>query len=160
MKKAFRIIGIVLAVLIAIPCILIGYSYITRGVIPSYTREELGIYMPYFFADDYQINESPTDRSAYYCFELSESETEKVKADIENNSAWQRFTGDTEDILSLNPCFGPYLENAGVDFNNCYVALYDFSNDCFVYDTQGLINCGCAIYDEENGKLYYLEMIW
>ena len=149
-----------MAVLIAIPCILMGYSYITRGIIPSYTREQLGIYIPYFYADDFEINESPTDRSSYYCFELNESETEKLLADIENNSAWFRYAGDTEDILSLNPCFGPFLQNVDVDLNNCYVALYNFSDECFVYDTEGLINCGCVIYDDENDKLYYLEMIW
>ena len=160
MKKTSRIIGVIIAVLIAIPCILIGYSYITRGIIPSYTREELGIYMPYFYADDYEINESPTDRSAYYCFELNESETEKLLADIANNSAWFRFTGDSEDIWGLNPVFGPWMEGKNLDLNCCYVALFDFSNDSFVYDPDGLMNCGCAIFDEANKTFYYLEMIW
>ncbi len=160
MKKAFRIIGIILAVLIAVPCILIGYSYATRGIIPSYTREELGIYMPYFYADDYEINESFTDSSAYYCFELNESETEKIKADIGNNSAWFKFTGNSEEISSLNPVFGPWIEDYSIDINDCYVAFYDFSDDCFVYDTDGLVNCGCAIYDEDSERFYYLEMIW
>lgn len=160
MKKTLRIVGIILAVLIVIPMIPVGYSLVTRGCIPSHTRKELGIYMPYFYADDYEINESFTDSSAYYSFELNESETEKLLSDIENNSAWFVFTGDTEDILSLNPCFGPFMEGLDFDFNNCYVAFYDFSDDCFVYDTDGLVNCGCAIYDEDSERFYYLEMIW
>lgn len=160
MKKALRIFGIIMAVVIAIPCILIGYSYATRGIIPAYTREELGIYMPYFYADDYEINSSPTDSSSYYCFELNESEINKIREDIKNNSAWFRYAGDSDDIFSLNPAFGPFMKGQDVNFDNCYVALFDFSDDCFVYDTEGLVNCGCAIYDKENEKLYYLEMIW
>lgn len=160
MKKTIRIIGVIIAVLIAIPCILIGYSYITRGIIPSYTREELGIYMPYFYADDFEVNNNFTDSDAYYRFELTDSETEKLYADVENNSAWFRFTGDSEDIWGLNPVFGPWMEGKNLDLNCCYVALFDFSNDSFVYDPDGLMNCGCAIFDEANKTFYYLEMIW
>ena len=161
MKKALRIIGIIMAVLIAIPVILMGYSYVTRGIIPSYTRDELGIYMPYFYADDYVINSSPTDSSSYYCFELNESETEKIKADIENNSAWHSFTGDKIEFAEFFPSFKE--EIIGVDINNCYAAIYLFSSDKFVEEKDvpdRAVNIGCAVFDETNGKYYYYEMIW
>ena len=78
--------------------------------------------MPYFYADDYEINESFTDSCAYYCFELNESETEKIKADIENNSAWLKFTGDKDEFTEIFTFFEEKM--SGVDVNNCYVALY------------------------------------
>ena len=160
MKKAFRIIGIILVVIILIPVLVVGYSFITRGIIPSYTRDTLDIYMPKFYADDFEVNNNFTDSDAFYCFELKESEIKKLRVDVENNSAWFRFAGESEEIWGLNPVFGPRMEGKDLDFNNCYVALYDFGTDCFVYDTEGLNNCGCAIYDEANEKYYYLEMIW
>ena len=160
MKKALRIIGIISAVIILIPVLVVSHSFITQGIIPSYTRDALGIYMPYLYADDFEVNNNFTDSDAYYCFELKESEIKKLKADVKNNSAWFRFMGESEDIWGLNPVFGPWMEEKDIDFNNCYVALYDFSNDCFAYETEGLIDCGCAIYDEADGIYYYLEMIW
>lgn len=161
MKKTFRIVGIILAILIVIAMIPVGYSLATRGCIPSYTRKELGIYMPNFHADDYEINSSFTDSSAYYCFELNESETEKIKEDIENNSAWHRFTGDKGEFTEIFTFFEE--EMSGVDVNNCYVALYLFSYDKFVEPKDmpdRAVNCGCAVFDETNGKYYYYEMIW
>ena len=35
MKKAFRVIGIIFAVIILVPVLVVGHSYITRGIIPS-----------------------------------------------------------------------------------------------------------------------------
>ena len=161
MKKTLRIIGTILAVLIIIIIIPVGYSLATRGMIPSNTREELGIYIPYFYADDYEINDSPTDSCAYYCFELNESETEKVKADIENNSAWLKYKGDKDEFAEIFTFFEEKMSD--VDVNNCYVALYLFSSEEFVYVKDmpdSAVNCGCAVFDETNGKYYYYEMIW
>ena len=62
-------LGSILAVIILIPAAFVGHYYITRGIIPSYTRDALEIYMPKFYADDFDINESPTDSCRYYCFE-------------------------------------------------------------------------------------------
>jgi hypothetical protein len=117
--------------------------------------------MPYSYADDYEINESFTDSSSYYCFELNESETEKIKADIENNSAWHRFTGDKGKLTEIFDFFEE--EIIGVDINNCYAAIYLFSSDKFVEEKDVLdraVNIGCAVFDETNGKYYYYEMIW
>ena len=160
--KVFKVIGISLSVLFVIILLPFIFSVVTRGCIPSYTREELGIYMPYFYADDFEVSNNFTDSHAYYCFDLNNAEIKKVQDDIKSNSAWFRFTGTTEDILSLYP-FNEIIP-ADADFNNCYVALYRFSEDCFFYDTDKYadkcISSGCAVYDEENSKYYYLEMQW
>lgn len=161
MKKTLRIVGIILAVLIAIPMIPVGYSLVTRGCIPLHTRKELGIYMPSFYADDYEINSSFTDSSSFYCFDLNNSETEKLKTDIENNSAWFRFTGDSEKLSDIFTFFEE--EISGVDVNNCYMALYLFSYDKFVEPKDmpdRAVDIGCSVFDETNGKYYYYEMIW
>lgn len=161
MKKALRIVGIIPAILIVIAMIPVGYSLATRGCIPSHTRKELGIYMPYFYADDYEINESFTDSSAYYCFELNESETEKIKADIENNSAWLKYTGDKDEFTEIFTFFEEKMSY--VDVNNCYMALYLFSSEEFVKPKDvpdRAVNIGCSVFDEPNGKYYYYEMIW
>ena len=118
--------------------------------------------MPYFYANDFEVSNNFTDSHAYYCFDLNKSEIKKVQDDIKSNTAWFRFTGTTEDILSLYPFDEIIPDDA--DFNNCYVALYRFSEDCFFYDTDKYadrcISSGCAVYDEENNKYYYLEMQW
>ena len=160
--KIFKIIGISLSAILVIMLLPVLFSLVTRGCIPSYTREELGIYMPYFYADDFEVSNNFTDSHRYYCFDLNNAEIKKVQDDIKSNSAWFRFTGTTEDILSLYP-FDEIIP-ADADFNNCYVALYHFSEDCFFYDTDKYadkcISSGCAVYDEVNNKYYYLEMLW
>ena len=161
-QRTFKKINIILSVILVILLLSVVYVIAFRGSIPSYSRDELGIYMPYFSADYSDEYNGFTDSHRFYIFNLNKSEIKKVKADIENNSAWFRFTDNTEDILSLYP----FVENipADIDFNNCYVALYSFGDDCFFYDADKYNNraasTGCAVFDEENGTFYYFEMIW
>ncbi len=159
-QRNYKKISIILSVILVILLLPVFYALVSQGCIPSYSRDELGIYMPYFYADDFEVENGFTDSYGCYRFNLNESEIKKLQADVENNSAWFRFSGDSEDILSLNPVFGPWMQDFDLNVNNCYVALYDFSDKCFVYEIDGLHNCGCAVFDEENGMFYYLEMIW
>lgn len=149
--------GIVLVILIVINV----YVFVFHGAVPEYYREELGVYIPYLKADEYIDESSFTDSLMFYRFELNKYETDKLKADIENNPAWHRYSGETEDLLSLIPNGSDtYKAVRKIDFSNCMIALYDFYNDCFVYETDGLNSFFCAVYDENLGMYYCFEMMW
>ena len=159
--RSFKKINIFLSVIFAILLVAVVYVLAFRGSIPSYSRDELGIYMPYFSADYSDVYNGFTDSHRFYIFKLNKSEIKKVKADIENNSAWLKFTGDKDEFTEIFTFFEEEMN--GVDVNNCYVAVYLFSSEEFVKPKDvpdRAVNIGCSVFDETNGKYYYYEMIW
>ncbi len=136
------------------------YVFCIRGAVSDYRREQLRVFIPRFSADELIDESSFTDSLTIARFRLNKKENKQIKEDIENNSAWHLYSEEDENFLELLPDSETKNAVRKIDFTDCYIALYDYYNDCFVTRTQGLRSFICVVYDEENSMYYYFENIW
>lgn len=156
-KKINIILSIVLVMLLAINV----YVFAFRGAVSKYRREQLDIFIPRFSANEYIDESSLTDSITFHRFKLNRKENEQIKANIENNDAWHKFSENDKDLIEAFPeNSDTYDALKRIDFTACFIAVYDLRNDCFTADYDGILSFVAAVYDEENSMYYYFEMIW
>ncbi len=158
--KKWRKLNIFASIVLVLLILANIYVFCFRGAISDYRREQLGIFIPRFSADELIDESSFTDSLTFCCFKLNKKEVQQIKEDTENNPAWHIYSEDDEDFLRLLPDSETKYAVSKIDFTGCYIALYDYYNDCFITETEGLTSFICAVYDEENSMYYYFAMIW
>lgn len=136
------------------------FFFTFRNAIPSSRQQELDIYMPKFAPNEYINENSLTDSLSLRMYSLTEKEEAKVQADIAENENWHKFSvNDSVIIDSIPENSDTFSTLKSIDFNDCYIAVYNYNTDSFTddADVQSFI---ASVYDEASSMYYYLEMIW